>query len=78
MFGEDHHESINQRGIDEALACQDMLARAPTRPNVFTQVLARLSAAVRSWAPRTRKRTSRIAIGAPLKVSRSFHVDLSR
>jgi hypothetical protein len=47
MFGEGHHDSIIQRGIDEALACQDMLARAPIRPSLLARVRARLAAAVR-------------------------------
>jgi hypothetical protein len=40
MFGEDHNGSIVQRGIDEALACQDMLERAPIRPSLLTHMVA--------------------------------------
>src|SRR5688500_1878858 len=42
MFGEGHHDSIIQQGIDEALACQDMLARAPARSTVVAHVVGRL------------------------------------
>jgi hypothetical protein len=42
MFGENHDDSIVQRGIDEALACQDMLARVPVKPSLLTRVVARL------------------------------------
>jgi hypothetical protein len=42
MFGEDHHDSIVQRGIDEALACRDMLAPAPPERLPITRVIAHL------------------------------------
>jgi hypothetical protein len=57
MFGEGHHDSLVQRGLDEALACQDMLARTPIRLSLIARVLARLSAAVRGLAPRPRLRS---------------------
>ena len=34
MFGEGHSESIVHRGLDEALACQDMLERTPLRASM--------------------------------------------
>jgi hypothetical protein len=34
-FGEGHTDSIVQRGIDEALSCQDMLERTPVKPSLF-------------------------------------------
>jgi hypothetical protein len=40
MFGEHDHDSIVRRGIDEALACQDVLARAP----IVSSPMARLGA----------------------------------
>jgi hypothetical protein len=70
MFGEGHHDSIIQRGIDDALACQDMLARAPIRPSLLARVRARLAAAGGGRAPRTLERTHRITLPAPLRVSR--------
>ena len=70
MFGENHHDSIIQRGFDEALACQDMLARAPARPPLFTRVLARLTTAVRISAPRTPERKPRITRSTSLSGNR--------
>jgi hypothetical protein len=48
MFGEGHGDSIVQRGLDEALACQDMLERTPTKPCMLTRVISRIALAVRS------------------------------
>jgi hypothetical protein len=48
VFGEGHHDSVVQRGIDEALACQDMLERTPIKPSPLAGTLARLGAVVRS------------------------------
>jgi hypothetical protein len=39
VFGE-AHDSIIQRGIDEALACQDMLERVPVAPSRVTRLVA--------------------------------------
>lgn len=50
MFGEGHDDSMVRRGIDEALACQDMLERAPVAPSLLARVVARLVARVRSLA----------------------------
>ena len=50
MFGEDHHDSLIQRGIDEALACQDMLERTPVKPSWVSRMVARVVATVRSIA----------------------------
>jgi hypothetical protein len=52
MFGEDPHGSIIQRGIDEALACQDMLERAPANPSWASRMVAWIVAAARSIAHR--------------------------
>jgi hypothetical protein len=52
MFGEDSHGSIIQRGIDEALACQDMLERAPIKPSWASRIVAWITAAARSIAHR--------------------------
>jgi hypothetical protein len=46
VFGEGHHDSVVQRGIDDALACQDMLERAPVNPSRITRALAGLQAIV--------------------------------
>ncbi len=48
MLGEDHHGSIVQRAIDEALACRDMLDRAPVKPSLATRVVASIAAFVHS------------------------------
>jgi len=52
MFGEGHHDSLIQPGIDEALACQDMLERAPIKPSWLSQMVARVVATARSIADR--------------------------
>jgi hypothetical protein len=52
MFDARHDDGIVQRGIDEALACQDMLARAPIKPSWVSQMLARIVATARSIAHR--------------------------
>jgi hypothetical protein len=52
MFGEGHHDSLIQPGIDEALACQDMLERAPTKPSWLSQMVTRIIATARSIADR--------------------------
>lgn len=48
MFGQGHHDSIVQRGLDEALACRDMLQPAPAQPSPVSRLTARLVAAVRA------------------------------
>jgi hypothetical protein len=52
MFGEGHHDSLVQRGIDEALACQDMLERTPVKPSWMSQVVTWAVAMARSIANR--------------------------
>jgi hypothetical protein len=52
MFGEGHNDSIAQRGLDEALACQDMLERTPAKPSVWTRAVLRIGLAIRSIAHR--------------------------
>jgi hypothetical protein len=64
MFGEGHHDSIIQRGVDEALACQDMLARAPARPSRLARLRARI-AAVRVLPRRSSARPPRVVPTAP-------------
>ena len=53
MFDAGHDNRIVQRGIDEALACQDMLARAPIKPSWVSRMVAWTVAAARSieWTP---------------------------
>ena len=70
MFGEGHHDSIIQRGIDEALACQDMLERAPTRPSLLVRARARLAAAVRVIARRAPASQPPVVPAAPVKFIR--------
>jgi hypothetical protein len=52
MFGEGHSESIVQRGLDEALACQDMLERTPLKPSMLTRVISRIAMAIHSMVHR--------------------------
>jgi hypothetical protein len=52
MFGEDPYGSIVQRGIDEALACQDMLARTPIKSPWVSRMVASIGAALQSIAHR--------------------------
>ena len=35
MFGEDYRESAARRALNEAMACQDVLTPAPTRPTAM-------------------------------------------
>jgi hypothetical protein len=48
MLGEGHHDSIVQRGIDEALACQDLLEQTTRRPSVLTRAISRIALVIRS------------------------------
>ena len=52
MFGEGHHDSLIQRGINEALACHDMLERTPVKPFWVSQMVTRVVAMARSIADR--------------------------
>jgi hypothetical protein len=52
MFDERHDSRVVQRGIDEALACQDMLARTPIKSSWVSRMVAWIIAAVRSIAHR--------------------------
>ena len=52
MFGEGHHDSVVQLGIDEALACQDMLERTPVKPSWVSRMVARAVATARAIADR--------------------------
>ena len=45
---ETQHDDMIQRGIDEALACQDMLTRSPATPSRLERLRQRLEAAVRA------------------------------
>ncbi len=51
MFSESHRDSIVQRGIDEALACRDMLAPAPHQPSPIVRLCARLVVIMHGFAP---------------------------
>jgi hypothetical protein len=51
MFGEGHHDSIVQHGLDEAFTCQDVLERAPTMPSLLTRVISRIALAIHSIVP---------------------------
>jgi hypothetical protein len=48
MFGEDHNDAIDQRGLDEAFACQDMLERTPAKRFMLTEAIARVGDAIRA------------------------------
>jgi len=65
MFGEGHHDSLIQPGIDEALACQDMLERAPIKPSWLSQMVARVVATARSIANRKTGLEHRVTAAAP-------------
>jgi hypothetical protein len=41
VFEQDHHHAIVRRGVDEALACRDLLTPAPARPSLLARLLAR-------------------------------------
>ena len=58
MF-EEFRDSVIQRGVDEALACQDMLARAPVKSSLLARLQTRLKtnlAIVLRRSPRTATR----------------------
>jgi hypothetical protein len=65
MFGEGHHDSIVQPGIDEALACQDMLERTPATPSRLSRVIARVVAAARLLGLRNRVEEHRVTPAPP-------------
>lgn len=44
MFGEGHGASIARAGIEEALACRDVLDPAPPRPGPIARAASRLGA----------------------------------
>ena len=52
MVDEKRDNPTVQRGITEALACQDMLERAPVKPSWFEQAVIRAIAIARSIARR--------------------------
>jgi hypothetical protein len=59
IYGEGHRDLIVHRGIHEALACQDMLGRAPMRPSVLTRAISRFALPIlpivyRDWTGRRR------------------------
>ena len=64
MIGAGHEDSIVQRGIDEALACQDMLDRTPVRPSLLARLVARLLARGSIFA-RRQSGTGRVRPVAP-------------
>jgi hypothetical protein len=47
MF-EDQHYAIVSRGVDDALACRDMLAPAPPHPSLLARLRVRFERAVRT------------------------------
>jgi hypothetical protein len=67
MYGEDPHGSIVQRGIDEALACQDMLERTPAKPSWWARMVTRAVTTARVIAHRRavpeRKRAAAVPHG---------------
>ena len=65
MFGEGHHNSLVQRGIDEALACQDMLERAPIKPSWLSLMVTRVVTTARSIADRNTDLEHQPAATAP-------------
>ena len=52
MVGEGHDNRIVQRGITEALACQDMLESAPDKPSWVSHVVDWIVGGARSIAHR--------------------------
>jgi hypothetical protein len=48
MFGEDQNDLALRWGIDEALACQDMLERVSPRPSLLERARAWIAAALRA------------------------------
>jgi hypothetical protein len=71
MFGEGHHDSIVQPGIEEALACQDVLQRDPPSSSLLARSRAWLVAIVRAFARHKRPE-------APHAVSPASNVTLAQ
>ena len=65
MFSEEHHGSTVQRGIDEALACQDMLERTPVKPSWMSRAVIWVVAAARSIARRGTDSKRHVTSAAP-------------
>jgi hypothetical protein len=63
MFGDGHHDSVVQRGIDEALACQDVLERTPIKPSRVSQLVAGWS----RWSARLLTVKPGLSIRLPLR-----------
>jgi len=53
MFGEGHGDSIVRRGIDEVLACRDLVEAAPTQATLLERLLSRIVSARWPIAPAT-------------------------
>jgi hypothetical protein len=51
VFGPTRDRSIVQRGIDEALACRDVLPPAPARTSLLDRLVIALGAVARRLAP---------------------------
>jgi hypothetical protein len=65
MFSEGHDNRTVQRGITEALACQDMLERAPVKPSWVRQVVIRAIATAQSIARHESAPESQIPAAGP-------------
>ena len=64
-FGAGRRDSIIQPGIDEALACRDMLSPAPAHRSRIARLILRLKACVRVMACREPAAEYRPALGNP-------------
>jgi hypothetical protein len=71
MIGQEHHDSIVQRGIDEAFACRDMLAPAPAKPSLVARLGERIGAGLRVMTQRKPTNEQR-DISAALRGSRQI------
>jgi hypothetical protein len=65
MVGESHDNRNVQRGITEALACQDMLESVPLKPSWMSHVVDWIVGGARSIAQRRPDPKPEVASAAP-------------
>jgi hypothetical protein len=65
MFYEDHPDSIRQRGLDEALACRDMLEPTPVQPSLLARAVACFLTSARTFTRQRWPRNRRAIVPSP-------------
>ena len=65
MLGKEGNSRIVQRGLDEALACRDLLEPAPAHPSLLARSIAWCMSKARAPKRERPPRTRQTALGAP-------------